>query len=258
MNFTCPSFECYTSYSELTDAIADYGNVFVLTFTSLFGLITNLLCIIITGFLDKKDSNLSDKFMLAFSFLNFQFHLINVFIGLIRCGSLCSYGFSYGAKIYELYIYLIGQNIILLTCILLDLGISLNRLASFQNKTSMYLIIKKENFSYVFLCIFLASVLVVSICYVIPRQVNQLGWLVNENDFNLSNQTTTAKTLYQVTANYIGRNEIMTIFLLVLNVFRGVVLLVLLFVLNVAIGYRYHRHMKMKKLKFSNIRSNLF
>ena len=256
MNFTCPSLKCYTSYSEFTDAIVDYGNVFILTFTSLFGLVTNLLCIIIIGYLDKRD--FMNKFMLAYSLLNFEFHLINVFVGLIRCGSLCSYGFSYGSKIYELYFYLIGQNIILLTCILLDLGISLNRLASFQNKTSMYLIIKKENFTCVFLCIFIASLLVISICYLLPRQVNQLGWLVDENDINLSNQTTMGKALYQVTANYIGTNEIMTIFLLVLNIFRGVVLLVLLFVLNVAIGYRYHRHMKMKKLKFSNIRSNFF
>jgi hypothetical protein len=256
MNFTCPSLECYTSYSEFTDAIVDYGNVFILTFTSLFGLITNLLCIIIIGFLDKKD--FMNKFSLAYSLLNFEFHLINVFIGLIRCGSLCSYGFSYGSKVYELYFYLIGQNIILLTCILLDLGISLNRLASFKNKTSMFLIIKKDNFSYVFLCIFLASVLIVSTCYVIPRQVNQFGWLLNENDFNIGNQTTMGKALYQVTANDIGKNDKMIIFLLVLNIFRGVVLLVILFVLNVVIGYKYHRHIKIKKLKFSNIRSNYF
>jgi hypothetical protein len=256
MNFTCPSLECYTSYSELTDEITDYGNLFVLTFTSLFGLITNLLCIIIIGYLDKRD--FMNKFMLAYSLLNFEFHLINVFVGLIRCGSLCSYGFSYGSKIYELYFYLIGQNIILLTCILLDLGISLNRLASFQNKTSMYLIIKKENFTCVFVCIFLASVLVISICYLLPRQVNQLGWLVDENDFNISNQTTMGKALYQVTANDIGKNDKIVIFLLVLNIFRGVVLLVILFVLNVIISYKYQRHMKMKKLKFSNIRSNFF
>ena len=113
MNFTCPSLICYHSHSEFTDKIVDYGNLYVLTFTSLFGLITNLLCIIIIAYLDKKD--FMNKFMLAYSLLNFEFHLINIFVGLIRCGSLCSYGFSFGSKVYELYFYLMGQNIILLT-----------------------------------------------------------------------------------------------------------------------------------------------
>ena len=76
------SLKCYTSLDQFTNKFVDYGNLYVLTLTSLFGLVTNSLCILIVGFLDKRD--LMNAFMMAYSILNFEFHFINIFVGLIR------------------------------------------------------------------------------------------------------------------------------------------------------------------------------
>ena len=140
---------------------------------------------------------------------------------------------------------------------LLDLCISLNRLASFKNKTSMFLIIKKENFTCVFMFIFIGSILIISICYLIPRKVNQFAWLIHLNDNKTNETTVTTIALYQVTSNSIGQNEIMVIFLLIINILRGVVLVVFLFILNLIISFKYHGHLKRKQLKFSNITSKI-
>ena len=252
MNHT--QLQYYDSYEALTVRFVDYGNVYVLTTTSLFGMLTNILCIIIICHLDKKD--FMNKFMLAYSVLNFEFHLVNIFVGVIRCGALCAYGYTYGSKIYELYVYLFSQNVILLTCILLDLCISLNRLASFSNKTSLCLIIKKENFVRVFMSIFVVSIMVTCVCYLIPREVDKLGWLVLLNNNNNTNVSSVEyKALYQITPNMYGQMNSVKIFLFTLNVIRGSLLLVILFVLNVVVVYKYSTHLKRKELKFSNIKS---
>lgn len=106
--------------------------------------------------------------------------------------------------------------------------------------------------------IFIGSILVISACYLLPRKVQQFGWLINVADEKVNKSTTSAKALYKVTPNGIGQNETMVIFFLILNVLRGVVLLVFLFLLNVIISYKYHMHLKRKQQRFSNITSNFF
>ena len=123
----------------------------------------------------------------------------------------------------------------------------------------MCLIIKRENFTFIFSLLFIVSIVVVSVCYLMPRQVNQLGWLITNNS-NFTNANATKLILYQVSTNELGKMTSVKWFLFCLNTLRGPILLIFLFVLNVIIGFKYNRHLKKKQhLRFSNIKSmNIF
>ena len=239
------------SVDSLTTKFLDYTNVFFLPLASLFGIITNMLSIIIIAFLNKKE--FMNNFMLTNSILNLIFSLINIFIVIIRCGSLCPLGYKFYSKVYELYIYLFVGNIIILTCVLMDLVVSLNRLFSFSKKRSSWFAIKKENFKYVFSIILFISTLIMTICYLLTRQVTHFGYLIiQKNDTN----ETIHEPLYKVSSNFIGDIDAIKQVVFILNLFRGSVLMVLLFLINLTIAFKYQQYMKRKSKKFTNISSN--
>jgi hypothetical protein len=135
----------------------------------------------------------------------------------------------------------------------MDLVVSLNRLFSFSKTKSSWFAIKKENFKYVFTVILFISSVIITICYLLTRQVTHFGYLiVHKNDTN----ETTYEPLFKVSSNFIGDNDVVKQVLFILNLLRGSVLMVLLFIINLLIAFKYQMYMRRKAKKFTNIASS--
>lgn len=116
----------YYDLDSLSSKASDYYNSFVSPLICLFGLTTSMLSLVVL-----LNINLKEKifvFMLANTIADFLFLFIEMFIFLIRCGSLCSISYDYIIKCYELYIYLILGYILVVFIAINDLALSLERL----------------------------------------------------------------------------------------------------------------------------------
>jgi hypothetical protein len=236
------SLLCFKSYDEINsrNSFIDHINVYVLTLTSLFGILTNGMCIYVLNHLNRREFMV--KFMLAYSCLDMSFQCISISVGFIRCGSLCSFGFTQWAKYIELYFYIFGQNVILLTCFLLELCISINRIVSFTNRKSPYSIINNSNFLQVLMGIAVFSVVIIAVSYFSLREVKQFGCLKLKEK---------SEALYMVGANTDVTNKI----IIALNVNRGAMLLLILFLLNLIILFKYHSYVRKREKRNLNRKS---
>lgn len=229
----------FNSTDFLSTIITDIANVFVLPPLCLIGMLLNLICIIVILQPELKGEIYS--FMLFHSICDFIFLLICFFTFIIRCGSFCKHSYTYGAKTYELFIYLFIGNSFLQFDTLIDILVSFNRLNSFslnyKNPTSS--INKFKGFDLKSKCILLiiCSLLLNAPSYLITRSVQKIGLL----------QTQNYEPIYSIATNWIGENVLITSLLFILSLSRGFLLLMLLFVLNIIIGCKFKKHMEQKR-----------
>ena len=127
------SLPVYYSKVGLTPRYADYSNVYVLPPICAFGIATNILCIIVSAKRDESNAKSLDYILLN-SVIDVVFLLIEFFLFIIRCGALCPYGYTYGAKFYEAYIYLFIGYVLVTSQVLLSMYIAWDRLKMFSGK----------------------------------------------------------------------------------------------------------------------------
>ena len=129
------SLPIYYSKEGLTPRYADYSNVYVLPPICAFGIATNILSIIVSAKRNETNAKSLDYILLN-SIIDVVFLLIQFFLFIIRCGVLCLYGYTYGAKFYEVYIYLYIGYVLITSQILLSIYIAWDRLKMFSGKLS--------------------------------------------------------------------------------------------------------------------------
>ena len=101
----------YYSLEGLSARATDFLNTYILPFISLFSILCGLVCVIVLT--NRRLKGVIFQHMQAISIANFFYAVINLFFFIIRCGALCPYGYDYGAKVYEYYIYLtIGKSVV--------------------------------------------------------------------------------------------------------------------------------------------------
>jgi hypothetical protein len=228
----------FSSYSQLSSHYIDIANTFILPSISFVGIITSLICIIVLKHLTTG----VNQYLLLFSISDFIFAVSCFSIGFIRCGSFCSFGYSYGSKIVELYIYIFITNSCLVFSILIDLEITIKKLKSFsikyRNQIKIFLI--KENKLKIFIYIFV-SLFVNVVIYFITREVKAFGYLTKIDN-------STKETLYTVSNTMIGRDKTMQNFVLALTLLRGLFLILLLLIINFGVLIKYRNYIFRKQL----------
>lgn len=157
----------------LTNKFTDYSNIFLLPSISLFGIITNFLSICISNKLNKK--KLINLFIFVDSILNFLLCLLSIFLPFIRCGSLCPFGYTYAAKVYELYFFSYLKHCFLLLSQVLQFIMSLNRLLAFSKKKHFQ--ISARSFKIAIPIIFSVSLAAQSVFYLSNRRIKKFGLL---------------------------------------------------------------------------------
>jgi hypothetical protein len=266
MNATMPNGKIYLTLSNLSSRVSDIANVFVLPPTCVVGMVLNLLCIICIMQPELKGEVYT--FMLIHAVTDFIFLFINTFTFIIRCGVYCDLGYAFLSKAWELYIHLYIGNTFLLFGTLLDIIVSVNRLASFSS-TQPKLIVKLNKLDLRVKCVILAliSLLANVPSYILTRNVTSIGYLEvitlptsDVVDSTYQFELVSYRQLFQALTNAWGKIDYVVTLLFILTLFRGVIPLMFLFIINIVIGYRFKRHMKnkMKVTAQSKIEKNYF
>lgn len=240
LNFT--DLEIYNSTSSLTNKFTDYVNLFVLPSISVYGVGINFVSILASARLSKKD--IMNLYMLYASILNFIFSLICVFLAIIRCGSLCSYSYTYEAKVYELYVYLYVCYSILLASQLLEAVIAVNRLLAFSKMKHKFFYCTANMFKVIAPVIIAASFLLYACNVIAHRYVKRFGVLIKENNESY-------EFLYKVVER--DFTDSLKILLFVVNCLENIVLQIVLFVIDMVILAKYVIFTKHKRKTKSSI-----
>lgn len=178
--------------------------------------------------------------MLLSSIFNFVYLLIVFANTIARCGSYCAVSYNHSSKTYEQYVYLFIGNTILLSEFLLDLIFSLYRLISFSSKFN-HSRLHKISTSAKFIFIVVLSVLANIPLFLTGRVIKKFTCTKFENS------ETKLDTIYSIVINEIDASFIMRDFMLVISVVRGPLLFVLLFLVNLVIGYKFSKFIRNKK-----------
>ena len=228
----------YNSTDTLSFPIEDYFNTYILPIICLFGIITNIINILV--FKQIKLNNETTKYFITNSCCDLAFLSTQVFLFIFRCGTLCPYNYKYGAKLYEKYIYLYTGYVISNFCLLLDISTSLNIFSSFQigtnnNKLKLTFEIKCVIFLIISLLICLPN-------YIIYLKTEAIGTLAIYD----KNLNATYEILYRL--NLSCQNDFITKTIVsILRLIRGSGLYTLLLILNVLIAYKLKKHILKKK-----------
>lgn len=134
----------FYSKENLTTKFQDYSNVVLLPSICLFGMLTSLACLI--GSFHKEESNAKIlNYIFINSFVDFIFLLTQFFSIIVRCGALCPYGYTYYAKIYEIYVFWFVGYSLVNAQVMFCIYVAYDRLKMFSNKidnnrTSLYIV----------------------------------------------------------------------------------------------------------------------
>lgn len=222
------------STESLSLRFADSLNVFVLPPICLAGMTLNLVCVLVVATQRKQrlTSGALYSFVIATrSLADLVFLCINSFTCVIRCGSLCPHAYTFAAKVWELYVHLFVGNTLLLFATSLDLCLAFQRLVSFDSSS------RQVDFRLTCAIVLVVSVLLNVPSYLLTRHVHVFAYL------NKEQQT----PLYQIGPNSMGKNDLVVGFLFALTLLRGLVPLVVLFLTNLSIAYKFRMYSKRKR-----------
>ena len=242
----------YKTLSGLTPDFVDKVNVFILPIIAVNSLITNLLCMIV--FSNKVlFRNPTYKYLFYVSLSDFIYSLINSFIGIMRCGSLCPYGYNYWLKMYEIYIFQFFARVFEVSGVLIDIKLSLSRLFAFKKQSSSS---KKNRYKLNIIISLLIGSIIICPYSTLTKEVRLFGYLNNSHHNNHTNSMPIE--LYSITLNSIGRTDYGKQIVIIFLVFKGIILQNILSIINLIVFIKFRSHIKTKKLNFKSFNSNEF
>ena len=234
---------------SLSPRILDTLNVYVQPFFSLFTLVCSMLCAITLS--SKRLEGITYQHLFIDSVAATVYGLSNCFTFIIRCGALCSLGYSYWSKLYEIYFYgYLGKSLELFM-LLVEIHLSYLRIASFskENKSRAYIPIK---FRYVIFFIVAFSTCVT--VTILPRSIILTGYLAPMSGLNntiLTNVTIDSSytPLYIISVK--DKYSTLGLILLVISILQGVGLLMVLVIINVVLFVKFRLFLRKKKISGS-------
>jgi hypothetical protein len=202
--------------------------------------------------------------MFIISICDMSFLMTQIWLVIIRCGSLCPYGYTYGSKFFEVYIYLFVGYVIITLAVMVDICVSIERLRSFDVKSKT----KNGNANYTrqFLLTCL-GLLIISIGLNIPlyaasRNVVPLGYLItsdvpklNDTIIEKMNMTQLISIDPDIRYEILFQKEIepswfvpsLQVLITVFTMIKGPVFFFVLAVVNVMVSIRFKAYRKKKK-----------
>ena len=243
----------FKSKTELSTRESDFVNVFIFPFICLFGITTNIMNMIILfdkKMFEKLSNNLMQKYMFINSLADLLFLFVVFFLVIIRCGNLCPYGYAYGSKFYELYIYLFVGYTIVTFLVLIDISISIGKLLSFSNIMS-----QNDLIPFRLKCLLFGGLaLILNFPNTLSNEIKISGKLKQTTDGENSTQV---ETIYMRGLKSEFKNGILEFFLLAFSLIKEPLLFIVLFVINIIVVYKFHEHLS-KKRKLCQFSKGIF
>ena len=247
-NLTSNREKLFYSLDSLSFRISDYGYVYLIPITCAFGIITNVLTIIVLFKSDLK--GIMYKYMIFMSIFEIIEMLISFWLMIVRCGTLCPYDYQYLSKFYEQYFYLYLRNVSIFYSNIADLHIAFNRLNNFSKDLKSFS--KKIPFKLSIGFFFILGFAINYPNYILSRDIVKIGSLVTNGN------TTSLRPLYQIKNNAFNDNIYWKVILFVFAVSRKLLLLIILFVANVIMGFMFKRYIKNKQSLGTSIKKSIF
>lgn len=231
----------YYSKNELTSRLVDYGNVIFLPLICLFGIGANLTNIILTLRIAAKDT--ITRYILTNSIIDVIFLLTKLFLFIVRCGALCPYGYSYGSKIYEVYVFQMLSYIMVTFQSLQNVYFAFERLKFFK---SNYAVIRKLSknrrlFTIIRSFMFLSLSIVFNVPFHLKaKEIHPIG-------ICKSNETMSEEILYDRSFRYFLHFDTVSVYLSIILFLKGPALYVQIGILHIIIAIRLKRFIKRKE-----------
>ena len=239
----------YHNLLDLSTRMLDTLNVYVQPSVSGFGLICNLLNTLILSSSNLKGTIY--QHLLVDAIASSFYALNNSFTFIIRCGALCSYGYAYWSKWFEIYFYIYIAKSIELFILLIEIHLAFQRISlySIVSKRTTYKVNLKLRFSLFFPIGFLTCIFTV----ILPRTITLVGYLdqaykYNAASFNFTqSEVKDLQPIYRVISG--DKSSLFGYFLLGLSILQGVGLLIVLLVVNIIVIYKYFKMLqRIKKM----------
>lgn len=228
----------YYSKENLTTRFSDYSNVFMLPPICYFGVITNLICMIVS-FRSDDSNDKTLNYIFINSVIDFFFLLIESFLVIIRCGILCPYGYKYASKFFEIYIYLYVGYTLVTAQILVSIYVSYDRLKIFSGKLTN----KKPLSIYkVFAISMIVSIVVNAPTYLISKEVLLLGIYKPETNSTYYDFLYIRKTRPEFSTTL--AQNLLTAILFV----KDPIMFTVLCVLSIIVCVKFRIHLRAKKI----------
>ena len=238
----------YTSKDSLTTRFYDYSSVYLLPAICLFGIITSVICIVVIIKINKLNENVY-MYMMINSVCDLAFLCTQITTIITRCGILCAYGYTYGAKFFELYIYLYGGYVIVVFSAIVDISVSIDRVLSFDITKKR--IITRKSFYTRCLIIFIATAIFLSPVYIFARDIVPVGLLVsvkpNSNNINETDVVTVEEVLFNKIFRASWLFPAQQVVLSVIGFGKGPVLIAAVFFVNLFVVIKFKQHLEKKK-----------
>lgn len=256
MNNSLPIFY---SKSSLTSRIADYSNVYLLPLVCLFGMITSLISIVVIltrnppffARLLKRELHALNKtldYILLNSLIDFTFLLVESFLFIIRCGTLCPHGFTYTAKFYEIYVYLYLGYVLIGAQVFLNIYVAFDMLQMLNAKTYVS---QGRGLIYVVTLICVTMSITVNLpVFLLSKQIVPFG-IYMPNGPN----STHSELLYTSVIRPGFETRLAQDLLTLCLVIKNPVMYISLVVLNILVIKRYRKYIKSKKTLVSPAQS---
>ena len=133
-------------------------------------------------------------------------------------------------------------NICLLFTLLVDIFLSVIKLSSFSTKKITFSFHNRKD-KFILFTILIISVIFNAPIYIIFNQVEQMGWLLVEDE-----NSSYFRPLYTSRSSHLTNNVQIKRFLLSLTILKGAFLILILLIIEVIILYKYRNYVS-KKMK---------
>jgi hypothetical protein len=234
----------FNSKTDLSTKEFDFINVFIFPFICFFGMVANVISIIILfdkKMFNKARNNLIQNYMFVNSIADLMYLLVDFFLVIIRCGNLCPYGYAYASKFYELYIYLFVGYTIVTFLVLLDISVSIKKLLSFSHSNSTFV----SKFPFSLMCmIFGLLALILNFPNTLSIEINVRGVIMLKKD---TDNSTNLENIYGLSLKQDFKNQIVQFVLFAISLIKEPLLFVALFIINIIISFKFHRHIANKR-----------
>lgn len=253
------SLPVFNTKTVLSTRLADYSNVYFLPTICLFGMLTSLTSMIVSYRLHsstRHSRRVSKKelqhlcktrdYILLNSILDFAFLLVESFLFIIRCGSLCPHGYAYASKFYEIYVYLYFGYVLITAQVFFNIYVAIDMLrmlnVNYSNSRSRLFIYGMSAISLILsmainLPAFLISKEIVAFGIYMPATSNNDS-IITANDYEI---------LYSSSIRIGFDSEIAQDLLTACLIIKNPVMYISLFVLNLLVCLKYRKYIRSKK-----------
>jgi hypothetical protein len=104
------SLPFYNSIQKLTTTTSDLFYVFVVPAISILGILLKTISIIVLKKIIEKKKENTYYYMITNEIIDLVNCSVIVFTVLIRCGTYCSYGYTFISKLYDMVFYIYFTN----------------------------------------------------------------------------------------------------------------------------------------------------